>query len=160
MDYREDLEIAESKKNENKQFFKELKRLPEKKLDAQFHTFHDKVFEEIDCLSCANCCKTTSPIFRDVDINRLSKKLKMKSSDFVSQYLHLDSDGDYVLNVAPCPFLSEDNTCSVYENRPLACREYPHTSRKKMHQILPLTLRNTLVCPAVSRMVEGMKKTM
>lgn len=160
MDYREDLEIAESKKNENKQFFKVLKRLPEKKLDAQFHTFHDKVFEEIDCLSCANCCKTTSPIFRDVDINRLSKKLKMKSSDFVSQYLHLDSDGDYVLNVAPCPFLSEDNTCSVYENRPLACREYPHTNRKKMHQILPLTLRNTLVCPAVSRMVEGMKKTM
>ncbi|HLW39654.1 MAG TPA: YkgJ family cysteine cluster protein [Brumimicrobium sp.] len=157
MDYQEDLDIAQSKRKENKQFFKELKRIPEKKLDQMFHEEHDKVFEVVDCLSCANCCKTTSPIFRDIDIHRLSKKLRVKASDFVTEYLHLDSDGDYVLNVAPCPFLGEDNRCSVYENRPLACREYPHTNRKKMHQILPLTLKNTLVCPAVSRMVEAMR---
>src|SRR5690554_3470977 len=157
MDYREDLEIAESKKNENKQFFKELKRLPEKKLDAQFHTFHDKVFEEIDCLSCANCCKTTSPIFRDVDINRLSKKFRIKPVQFIDEYLRIDEDKDYVLKSSPCPFLFDDNTCSVYEDRPLACKEYPHTDRKKMFQIIPLTLKNTEICPAASRIVEAMR---
>ncbi len=31
---------------------------------------------------------------------------------------------------SPCPFLGDDNYCSVYEARPKACREYPHTDRK------------------------------
>ncbi|MEQ9169155.1 MAG: YkgJ family cysteine cluster protein, partial [Fulvivirga sp.] len=84
--------------------------------------------------------------------------LKMKPGDFIEQYLHLDGDNDYVLNVAPCPFLMDDNTCSVYEHRPRACREYPHTDRKKMAGILNLTFKNTLVCPAVLEIVERMKK--
>lgn len=158
MEYQKDLDTAKSQYKENKQFFKQLKRIPEKKLDQLFHEEHDQVFQSIDCLSCANCCKTTSPIFRDVDIRRLSKRLRVKPSEFVDTYLHLDKEDDYVLNVAPCPFLQDDNKCSVYEDRPLACREYPHTNRKKMHQILPLTLRNTLVCPAVGRMVENLKE--
>jgi Fe-S-cluster containining protein len=41
--------------------------------------------------------------------------------------------------------------------RPKACREYPHTDRKHMHQIMDLTYRNTLVCPAVGLMVERIK---
>jgi Fe-S-cluster containining protein len=65
----------------------------------------------------------------------------------------LDEDGDYVLRSSPCHFLNADNTCSIYESRPLACKEYPHTDRKNMFQILDLTLNNTLVCPVVSRIV-------
>ena len=159
MEYQGELDLAASKMKGNKQFFKQLRRLPEKALDTQSHKAHERAFQVIDCLSCANCCKTTSPIFRDVDIKRLSMHLKMKPSAFIETYLHLDEENDYVLNIAPCPFLQDDNKCSVYEQRPLACREYPHTNRKKMHQILSLTLRNTLVCPAVSRMVEEMKKS-
>lgn len=158
MDYQKDLEIAKVKQKENKQFFKQLKRMPERKLDQVFHDEHDKVFQSIDCLSCANCCKTTSPIFREIDIKRLSKHLRLKPVRFIDEYLHIDEDDDYVLNVAPCPFLQDDNKCSVYDERPLACREYPHTNRKKMHQILPLTLKNTLVCPAVSRVIENLKE--
>ena len=158
MDYQKDLEIAKVKQQENKQFFKQLKRMPERKLDQVFHEEHDKVFQSIDCLSCANCCKTTSPIFREIDIKRLSKHLRLKPVQFIDEYLHIDEDDDYVLNVAPCPFLQDDNKCSVYDERPLACREYPHTNRKKMNQILPLTLKNTLVCPAVSRVIENLKE--
>ncbi|WP_332911960.1 YkgJ family cysteine cluster protein [Algoriphagus boritolerans] len=51
----------------------------------------------------------------------------------------------------PCPFLGADNKCLVYEDRPKACREYPHTNRKNMLGILDLSLKNTLVCPAVSK---------
>lgn len=137
---------------------KRLKRLPDRKLDDLFHEKHEKVFEEIDCLSCANCCKTTSPIFRDIDILRLSKRLRIKPADFVEEYLRIDEDQDYVLQSSPCPFLMDDNKCSVYEDRPKACREYPHTNRKRMAQILPLTMRNTLVCPAVSRIVEEIRE--
>jgi hypothetical protein len=138
--------------------FAKLKRLKPKPLDDQFHDLHHEVFAQTDCLACANCCKTTSPIFYQKDIERLAKALRLRPSEFIAQYLHLDADGDYVLNVAPCPFLAADNHCTVYAHRPTACREYPHTDRKRMVQILDLTLRNTAVCPATFRIVERLKK--
>lgn len=152
------LERAKSNKKANKKFIQSLRKLPEKKVDQAFHTAHDEVFEEIDCLDCANCCKTTSPIFRDIDIQRIAKGLRMKPVQFVDQYLRMDEEGDYVLQSSPCTFLNDDNTCSIYEMRPNACREYPHTDRKKMQQILSLTYKNTMVCPAVEQIVEKIRK--
>lgn len=133
----------------NKKLKEKLKKTKPKNLDETFHQLHEQTFEEIDCLDCANCCKTTSPIFLQTDIDRLAKVFRMKSSQFIDTYLRRDEDGDYVLTTAPCPFLNQDNTCLVYEDRPKACREYPHTDRKNILGILDLTLKNTLVCPAV-----------
>lgn len=151
--------LARGKKNQkaNKKFLTKIKRMSDKKLDPLFHAEHDNAFEQIDCLDCANCCKTTSPIFRDRDIERLAKHFRIKASKLVEDHLHLDGDGDYVLNSSPCTFLNDDNTCSVYDVRPNACREYPHTDRKKMSQVLDLTFKNTLVCPAVEQIVEKIK---
>jgi Fe-S-cluster containining protein len=84
--------------------------------------------------------------------------LRMKPGDFIEHYLRIDEDHDYVLKSSPCPFLGTDNYCKVYESRPKACREYPHTDRKKMVQIMDLTYKNTLVCPAVLEMVERIKR--
>jgi len=151
------LDKARSGQKSLKKLKQKLAKTKPKVLDASFHELHEEVFEEVDCLECANCCKTTSPIFRDVDIERLSAHLGMKSVDFIAKYLHLDADEDYVLNSSPCPFLGEDLYCSVYESRPKACREYPHTDRKNMHQILGLTLKNTKVCPAVGEIMERLK---
>ena len=155
--YRHNIDKALAQKKLNKKLVQKLKKVPGKKLDEIFREKHDEVFEEIDCLSCANCCKTTSPIFRSVDIERLSKRLKISSADFIDNYLNLDSENDYVLKSSPCTFLQEDNKCSVYEDRPLACKEYPHTNRKKMHQILNLTLKNTEICPAVAQIFENLR---
>ncbi len=128
-----------------------------KDLDHRFHQAHDETFEEIDCLECANCCKTTSPIFLMSDIERLARGMKISTGDFIDTYLTLDSDNDYVLKTSPCPFLMDDNKCEVYENRPKACREYPHTNRKKMHQITQLTWKNSMICPAVTRILEKLR---
>jgi Fe-S-cluster containining protein len=133
----------------NKKLKEKLKNTKPKNLDATFHHLHEEAFQELDCLDCANCCKTTSPIFIQTDIDRLAKNFRMKSSQFIDEYLVRDEEGDYVLKTAPCPFLGADNKCLVYEDRPKACREYPHTDRKNMLGILDLTLKNTLVCPAV-----------
>jgi Fe-S-cluster containining protein len=78
----------------------------------------------------------------------------MKEAQFISLYLKMDEENDFVLRQSPCHFLGSDNKCSIYDVRPLACREYPHTDRKNMHQILDLTIQNTLICPAVSRIVQ------
>jgi uncharacterized protein len=148
---------SKNKATENKKFLQGLKKNDPRKLDDAFHQLHDEVFEEIDCLTCANCCKTTSPIFYQTDIERVAKSLRMKPGDFIEKYLRIDEDKDYVLKSSPCPFLDSENHCRVYEDRPKACREYPHTNRKKMVQIMDLTYKNTLVCPAVLEMVERMK---
>jgi Fe-S-cluster containining protein len=46
----------------------------------------------------------------------------------------------------------------IYEVRPKACREFPHTDRKKFQQISDLTLKNIPICPAAFNIVEEMKK--
>ncbi|QOI97534.1 MAG: YkgJ family cysteine cluster protein [Flammeovirgaceae bacterium] len=143
---------------ENQKFLLKLKDKNPRKVDDVFHRLHDEVFEQTDCLACANCCKTTSPIFYQTDIERVAKSLRMKPGDFVKKYLRVDEDNDLVLQSTPCPFLLADNRCKIYTDRPKACREYPHTNRKKMVQIMDLTHRNTLVCPAVLEMVEQFKR--
>tara|TARA_Y100001978_G_scaffold50565_1_gene45276 strand:- start:915 stop:1172 length:258 start_codon:yes stop_codon:yes gene_type:complete len=82
----------------------------------------------------------------------------MKPSEFTEKYLRIDVDNDYVLQSVPCTFLSTDNYCSIYEVRPKACREYPHTDRMKQHQLLKLTEKNVSVCPAVFQITEQLKK--
>ena len=82
----------------------------------------------------------------------------MKPADFEQKFLRVDEDNDKVLQNLPCFFLNEDNTCSIYEVRPKACREYPHTDRKKFYQINHLTIKNTLICPAAYIFVEKIMK--
>jgi uncharacterized protein len=158
MDLNRFQEVAANRAAENRKFLLGLKRQDARRLDEAFHDLHEAVFEETDCLACANCCKTTSPIFYPNDIERLSKALRMKPGDFIEKYLRIDEDKDYVVKSSPCPFLGADNYCSVYDDRPRACREYPHTDRKKMVQILELTYKNTLVCPAVLEIVQRLKE--
>jgi uncharacterized protein len=148
---------AEGLRKQNVLFFKRLKNNTPKNLDEVFHNAHEKVFSTINCLVCANCCKTTSPIFYQKDIERAAKALKLKPGEFLQTYLEMDEEGDFVLKTAPCPFLDKDNYCGIYANRPDACREYPHTNRKKIKQILDITFRNTLVCPAVLEITEVVK---
>ena len=148
------LQLAEKHKKENKTLVEKLKRLKPKSLDEEVHQLHDEVFEEINCLTCANCCKTTSPAIYERDIDRLSKHLKIKPSQLIMQYLQKDEENDYVFKSAPCPFLGNDNYCTVYESRPLACKEYPHTNRKRFYQVLDISLKNTLICPAVASIFE------
>lgn len=131
-----------------------LKEISGKRVDELFHRAHQEVFNRMDCLTCANCCKTTSPLFTQEDIGRLAQHLDMSRSAFLQQYLEMDEDGDFVFNrPAPCPFLLKDNRCSVYEHRPNACREYPHTNRRKMKTILDLTFKNAEICPAVNQIL-------
>ena len=136
-----------------KKVFRKMKQAKPNDLDQKFHKGHEAEFKKMDCLSCANCCKTTSPIFRDADIRRISKHLRIKEGKFISDYLRMDEEQDYVLKSSPCSFLDNDNSCSIYDVRPLACREYPHTDRKNMFQVLEITAENSLICPAVARIV-------
>jgi len=150
--------LAGQKESQNRKFFARLKsRLPND-LDETVSVLHEKAFQQINCLNCANYCRHLGPRIIERDIDRISKFLKLKRESFIKSYLRIDEDGDYVFQGMPCPFLMSDNYCSVYDVRPKACKDYPHTDRRKFHQVLPLTLKNTHTCPAVYEIVEGLKK--
>ncbi len=149
--------LAKDKHIENKKYFDKLKKKTPKNLDYVMQDLHDLEFKKTNCLNCANCCKTTGPLFTTADIERISKHLKQKPQQFIAQFLQVDEDDDYVLQNVPCTFLDNENACMIYDVRPKACREFPHTDRKKFQQILDLTLKNLEICPAAFNIVEAMK---
>jgi Fe-S-cluster containining protein len=149
-EYRELLDYA---KKEKKHITTKIKRLKKKKkgeLDSLMHELHEEAFEKINCLQCANCCTTIGPLLTQKDIERIAKFKRMKPGEFVDSFLRIDEDQDYVFKEMPCVFLGEDKYCSIYEVRPKACREYPHTDRSNQQGILSLTSKNVLICPAVA----------
>ncbi|MDD2797578.1 MAG: YkgJ family cysteine cluster protein [Bacteroidales bacterium] len=150
----------EAKKNAKNYalFFKKIKKNQLRALDDTIHAIHQEVFEEIDCLDCGNCCRSLGPRITHLDIQRMASALKCKAQDVEDKYLRMDEDDDYVFREMPCPFLMDDNVCRIYNNRPKACREYPHTDRKKFHQIHKLTLLNAETCPAVGEILKRLTK--
>jgi len=149
---------ARKAERETQQFFKSIKKNRLRALDDVIHGLHEEVLDETDCLSCANCCRSLGPRITDRDIERMGQALRLKPHEVVDKYLRIDEDADYIFKEMPCPFLCSDNYCSIYESRPKACREYPHTDRKKFYQIYPLTIRNAETCPAVYAILERLKK--
>ena len=127
-------------------------------MDKITQNIHEEVFAQTNCLDCANCCKTTGPLFERKDIERIAKYLRLKPAQFEAQYLRIDEENDWVLQQVPCAFLGEDNACSIYDVRPKACREFPHTDRPKIYQIAQHTQKNVAICPAAFSIVEKMKE--
>lgn len=135
-----------------------LQRFARQKLPlANLQKTHEEVFEQIDCLSCGNCCKTAHPIFTNTDATRIAAFLGMKPGELERRFLKADLDGDLVPNRIPCPFLNMDNTCQVYEVRPKSCRSYPHTDTKEGWERHGLLAKNTVTCPAAFHIVERVK---
>ena len=158
IDYEKLQNLAKQKEKENKRFAKNLKNKKPKDLDKVVLQLHSEIFSKIDCLDCAYCCKGLGPRLTEKDIDRVSKFLKISTDKFIKDYLVIDEDNDYIFSKIPCPFLMEDNYCFIYDVRPKACREYPHTDRKRFYQLLNLSVKNTFTCPAVYEVMEGLKK--
>ncbi len=139
-----------------KKIVKNLFEKKNKKIFKKVGEVQDQVFKEMSCMDCANCCKSIPPQLLKSDVKRLSKHLGLSKKQFEKEYTTIDDDGDLVFKTSPCVFLQDDNACSIYEFRPEACREYPHTEQsifkdgKEWHAI------NAIYCPAVYNVLERM----
>lgn len=116
------------------------------------------VWSDVNCTTCANCCKTMTPTFTKTDIVRISTHLGMTRKEFKDKWLHKEEEnGDWVNNTQPCQFLV-DNKCSIYEVRPADCAEFPHHDKKPFDDYNE-TFRNNLIhCPATLTLVDRLKK--
>ncbi|MBN1500943.1 MAG: YkgJ family cysteine cluster protein [Spirochaetes bacterium] len=149
---------GKSRFKEFKKYLTTLRQRKKLEINKPFHAAHDKVFSRIKCTDCGNCCRVLGPRFNRPDIERIAVFLGMKPATFAKTYLTKDEDEDIVLLELPCPFLEDDNTCRIYEVRPRACSEYPHTNDKNMHKNIPITIKNLLICPAVPEIIDELMK--
>jgi len=150
----------QKKSNERKKIYKQyLQRADKNKVLKRLPSLNDEAFEKIDCTKCANCCKTYSPRFKTPDIKRIAKNLKMKEGTFIETYLTLDNEGDYVVKSTPCPFLGDDNLCTIYDIRPSDCHRFPYTDEDIFIKRQNITLKNAEFCPIVYYVLENLIKT-
>jgi Fe-S-cluster containining protein len=137
-----------------KQYGQFLKRADKNKVLKQLPDLNEEAFEKVDCLQCANCCKSYSPRFKTPDIKRISKYLGMKEGDFIDTYLKIDNEGDYILKSKPCSFLGADNYCTIYDVRPSDCSRFPYTDEDVLLKRPQITLKNSSFCPITYYVLE------
>ena len=141
-----------------KKEFSKLKSKKPKDLDDQFHMRHDSVFRKIDCLECANCCKTMTPTYTVRDLKRISKHFGMTVTAFQKKWLRREKGGDrdWMNKSTPCQFLNtKDNKCSIYAIRPADCAGFPHLA-KDFQDYVHIHHQNVDSCPATFALVEKM----
>ena len=157
-----DLALFKEKVKENKRgmkrFLSKIELQPARRLNALTVELEKQVWSEVDCLSCANCCKTMTPTFTEQDMKRISRHLGESVDEFKKKWLRKErkSDGDWINRKEPCQFLNlTDNKCSIYEVRPADCAGFPHLP-KKMKDYVHVHKQNIEYCPATYRIVELM----
>jgi Fe-S-cluster containining protein len=141
-----------------KKFLGKIEKNPPRGLDKIAETIDAEVWKEIDCLTCANCCKTMSPTFTNADIKRISSHFDMSPQEFKDKWLEFDKkEGDWMNKKQPCQFLDlNTNMCSIYEVRPADCAGFPHLKKKRMVEYIHVHQQNVSYCPATFKMVEKM----
>lgn len=154
--------MKKSFKKNKKEYIKFLRSIDKEKLKIRGLNslavgLNKKAFKAIDCLSCANCCKTMTPTYTKTDVKRISKHLGMSVHQYHEKYLEKDKTGDYMNVKQPCQWLKKDNKCSIYAVRPKDCSGFPHTQSKDFKQFIPDThIQNIEYCPITMHVVENM----
>lgn len=119
-----------------------------------------EVWQAVDCLACANCCKTMTPTYTPADLKRISAHLGISKKELFDNYLMIDTDnGDIVNQNTPCQWLNlKDNKCDIYEVRPLDCSGFPHHTKKQFDLYNQVYEQNLDKCPATYKLIEKMEK--
>ncbi len=141
---------------------KKIAKLPPKELQKLIKQKDKETWAEIDCLACANCCKTMTPTFKKAEVKKIAAHFKMSYQQYFDKYLMIDEDnGDIVNRNPPCQHLKKDNKCEVYAIRPKDCSGFPHHVRKDFdYQVSRGTYQNNIPrCPATLAFVEKLAAT-
>ena len=145
---------ARQSKNSFRRFLTKMGKKPARQWNTLVDKMEPQVWKDVDCLGCANCCKTMTPTFTAVDIKRISAHLGQTPDEFKSQWLYKDRVGDWLNKKEPCQFLDLDtNKCSIYAVRPADCAGFPHL-RKNLLDFGHVHKQNVECCPATYRLVE------
>ncbi len=148
-------QLVRHHKRRIKYFLTRLEKQKPKELVALTQEADKEVWKQLDCLDCANCCKTMSPTYTKKDMSRISKHLGMTERAFREKWLYKDKTGDWMNKQQPCQFLDlTTNKCNIYAVRPRDCAGFPHHSNKKIVDYPHMYKQNIEYCPATYSLVE------
>lgn len=139
-------------------YFKHRLNVSNQELDAVVRDATDLVWKQIDCTECANCCKTLRIVVDSADIARLARGLGLSAREFAQRYIRSDEYGEKFFARSPCPFLGSDNRCTVYDERPAACRDYPYLYEKDFRSRSLTMYENVSSCPIVFNVWQELKE--
>lgn len=158
MDLEKFKQEAGEKRKGLESFIKQVEEAPPKQLDQLLEEEDVKVWQEVDCTTCANCCKTMTPVFTKADIKRIATHFRMTPKAFFDKWLVREKDSGNTVNAQqPCQFLVEDK-CSIYEVRPADCAEFPHHYQRPFPLYSDTFIQNLHRCPATFNLIERLKK--
>ncbi len=148
------------KKKELKKFLKRIEKNPPRGLLKTNAEVGAETWSEVECLSCANCCKKMTPTFKKSEVKRIAAHMGMTHKEYFDKYLEMDEDNEDVVNKStPCQHLDlTDNKCTIYEIRPDDCRLFPHFQRKDFNEISYVIADNIPRCPATLVFVEKLNE--
>jgi uncharacterized protein len=150
---------VKANKSAFKRYLTKLEKKPPRGLDKIALRADLDMWQETDCLSCANCCKTMSPTYTPADLKRISTHFDMSVDEFKARWLYKDRNNDWLNKKQPCQFLNlTDNKCSIYPIRPKDCAGFPHHTKKKMVDYVHVYKQNIEYCPATYRWIEKMRE--
>jgi uncharacterized protein len=138
-----------------RRFLNRTEKNPPLNIDKLTPVVEAEVWQEVDCTSCANCCKVMTPTFTDKDLKRISAHFNETVDVFKKKWLKKERNGDWVNRIQPCQFLDmKTNLCGIYEVRPADCSGFPHLSKRKWEEYAHVHKQNIDYCPATFKMVE------
>lgn len=157
------LEAFHRRANRNKaglvKFLEKLEEVVPEDFTPVVEEVDHRVWQEIDCTTCANCCKTMTPTYTKEDILRIATHFGLSANEFKKKWLQKDADSkDWINTQTPCQFLAADNTCSIYAIRPLDCAEFPHHNKRPFDDYTETFIGNIPRCPATNLLIEKLKK--
>jgi len=120
--------LGQQKRDENSRFRAYLRN--HRHSDRRLRRFGEDIEAQLDCTTCANCCRVSEVEITDRDVDKLAKFLGMTRKEFIRDSTQQSESGELILKrtESGCVFL-EDNLCSVYEARPQNCANFPHLVR-------------------------------
>lgn len=122
--------LGAEKELENVRFRRELAQHHHRIEELQ--TVAREVEAKIDCTACANCCRNSVVHVTPADILSIGAHLGVDTAEVEHHYVQPDPEDSLrrVLRNTPegCIFLN-NNLCSIYENRPRVCRDFPHLAQ-------------------------------
>src|SRR4051812_29140578 len=121
--------LGEKKRDENERFRKHMKSRDYS--DRILRRIAEEIEGQIDCTTCANCCKVASVQLSERDVERLARHLRVSRDRFLADYTATSPGEGLILRrtrEAGCVFLS-GNDCTIYDARPDICQKFPHLVR-------------------------------
>lgn len=114
----------------------------------EWQKYAENIRKIIPCKRCGKCCEFPVNVF-DREILKISEYLKIPVEDFKKKYFQHGITRNYLK--IPCPFLKDNNICTIYPVRPKLCREYPFV-------IDVFSLRGVNYCPEATETFSKLKE--